>query len=43
MSDLFKKDNLIIFAGGIITGLIRLKVAKTDKVVLQLRKHLPKV
>ena len=32
MSDLFKKDNLIIFAGGIITGLIGLKVVKTDKV-----------
>lgn len=42
MSDLFKKDNLIIFAGGIITGLIGLKVAKTDKVRTAVVKTLAK-
>ncbi len=31
MNDLFKKENLIIFAGGIVTGLVGLKVVKTDK------------
>ncbi|MFI3173372.1 MAG: DUF6110 family protein [Eubacteriales bacterium] len=31
MSDLFKKENLIIFAGGIVTGIVGLKVAKTEK------------
>lgn len=32
MSDLLKKENLIIFAGGIVTGLVGRKVVKTDKV-----------
>lgn len=31
MSDFFKKENLIIFAGGIVTGIVGLKVAKTEK------------
>lgn len=31
MSDLFKKENLLIFAGGIVTGIVGLKIAKTDK------------
>ncbi len=32
MSDLFKKDNLLIFVGGIVTGIVGLKVVKTKKV-----------
>ncbi|MFI3209086.1 MAG: DUF6110 family protein [Eubacteriales bacterium] len=31
MSDFFKKENLIIFAGGIVTGIVGLKVAKNEK------------
>ncbi|MFI3236430.1 MAG: DUF6110 family protein [Lachnospiraceae bacterium] len=31
MNDIFKKDNLLIFAGGIITGILGLKLVKTEK------------
>lgn len=31
MNDLLKKENLIIFAGGIITGIVGLKLVKTEK------------
>ncbi len=32
MNDFFKKDSLLIFAGGIVTGIVGLKVIKTQKV-----------
>lgn len=31
MNDIFKRDNLLIFAGGIVTGLVGIKVVKCDK------------
>lgn len=42
MDDLFKKENLLIFTGGIVTGIIGLKVAKTEKTRKTLVKTLAK-
>lgn len=31
MYDIFKRDHLLIFAGGLVTGLVGLKIAKNKK------------